>query len=111
MTLDLGCSLNPQETLLLANFLSRIFAWPRALLWYFFAMSLTDLPQVQSLSVHEKLELMDDLWKSVSSDLDAMEAAQEEKELLDGRWSRFLLNPASALTVEQFNQELNALRA
>jgi len=74
-------------------------------------MSLTELPQVQSLSVREKLELVDDLWKAVSSDLDAMEVTQEEKDTLDGRWSQFLLNPSAVLTVDQFKMALNALRA
>ena len=74
-------------------------------------MSLAELPQVQSLTVREKLELVDDLWKSVSSELDALEVTQEEKDILDGRWSRFLQNPSSALSVDQFKQELNALRA
>jgi putative addiction module component (TIGR02574 family) len=74
-------------------------------------MSLSELLQVQSLSIREKLELVDELWKSVSSDLDAMQATQEEKDLLDKRWSDFLQNPASALTVDQFKTELDALRA
>jgi len=43
-------------------------------------MSLSELPQVQSLSVREKLELVDELWKAVSSDLDAIEVTREEKE-------------------------------
>ena len=74
-------------------------------------MSLAELPQVQSLSVREKLELVDELWKAVSPDLDAMEVTQEEKEILDGRWAAFLQNPSTALTVDQFKKELNALRA
>ncbi len=74
-------------------------------------MSLKELPQVQSLSVREKLELVDDLWKLVSSDLDAMEVTREEKVILDGRWSEFLHNPAAALTIDQFKKELNELRA
>lgn len=74
-------------------------------------MSLAELPQVQSLSVREKLELVDELWKAVSSDLDAMEVTQEEKDVLDGRWATFLRNPSSALTVDQFKKEFNALRA
>ncbi len=74
-------------------------------------MNLTELPQVQSLTVHEKLELVDDLWRSVSSEINTMEVTQEENDMLDLRWSRFLQNPSSALTVDQFKQELNALRA
>ena len=71
----------------------------------------TELPLVQTLSVREKLELVDDLLKSLSSDLDEIGATQEEKDILDGRWAHFLQNPSSALTVDQFKRELNALRA
>jgi len=74
-------------------------------------MILSEIPQVQSLSIREKLELVDDLWKSVSTDLDTMEVTQEEKDILDERWSNFLQNPASALTVDQFKTQLHALRA
>ena len=74
-------------------------------------MILKELHQVQTLSAREKLALVDDLLKSLSSDLDEIEATQEEKDILDGRWAHFLQNPASALTVDQFKRELNALRA
>lgn len=74
-------------------------------------MSLAELPQVQSLSVQEKLELVDELWKAVYPALDAMEVTEEEKDILDGRWAMFLQNPSSAFTVDQFKKELNALRA
>lgn len=74
-------------------------------------MSLTELPQVQSLSVREKLELVDDIWRSVSLDLDTMEITQEEKDTLDERWASFLQDPSSALSVAEFKKELNALRA
>lgn len=74
-------------------------------------MGLAELPQVQSLSVREKLELVDELWKALSPELDAMEMTQEERNILDGRWAAFLQNPSSVLTVDQFKKELNALRA
>ncbi len=74
-------------------------------------MGLTELPQVQSLSVREKLELVDELWKSVSSDLDSLEVTQEEKDILNERWSDFLKNPSTALSIDRFKKELNALRA
>jgi putative addiction module component (TIGR02574 family) len=74
-------------------------------------MNASILPQVQSLSVREKLELVDEIWQSVSLDFEELEVNQEEKELLDSRWDIFLQNPATALSVDQFKKELNALRA
>jgi len=74
-------------------------------------MTLTELPQVQALSVREKLELVDEIWESVSSDTDSLEVTQEEKDILDRRWADFLDNPSSALTLADFKTEIHALRA
>lgn len=74
-------------------------------------MTLTGLPQVQALSVREKLELVDEIWISVASDLDTLEVSPEEKEKLDQRWADFIGNPSSALTPEQFREQLQAIRA
>lgn len=74
-------------------------------------MILTDLPQVQALSVREKLELVDELWKAVSEDLNALKVTQEEKDILDQRWDAYLQDPSSALTLDQFKLQMRALRA
>jgi putative addiction module component (TIGR02574 family) len=73
-------------------------------------MSPVDLPQVQSLSNPEELELVDKIWKSVFTDFAGMEATQGEKDALDARWSQFLQNPSPALAIDLFKQELVALR-
>ena len=72
-------------------------------------MSPADLPQVQSLSIPEELELVDEIWKSVSTDFAGMEARQEEKDTLDARWSQFLQNPSPARKIDLFKQELVAI--
>lgn len=73
-------------------------------------MSITDLPQVQALSVREKLALVDELWKSVSHDLEQLAVSDEEKNILNARWSEFLADPAKALSVEQFQDRISQLR-
>ena len=74
-------------------------------------MSLTEFPQVQALSTRQKLELVDEIWKDVAQDLDSLEVTQEDRDLLDTRWAEFLESPSSALTIEQFKNGLEALRA
>jgi putative addiction module component (TIGR02574 family) len=74
-------------------------------------MNASILPQVQSLSVREKLELVDEIWQTVAPEFQESEINQEEKELLDSRWAMFLQDPAMALSADQFKKELNALRA
>ncbi len=79
--------------------------------WQDTFMDASILPQVQSLSVREKLELVDQIWKAVAPEFEELEVNQEEKELLDSRWAIFLQDPATALSVDQFKKELNAFRA
>ncbi len=74
-------------------------------------MSLTEFPQVQALSTRQKLELVDEIRKDVAADLDSLEVTKETQNLLDERWAAFLESPSSALTVEQFKNGLDALRA
>ena len=69
-------------------------------------MKLAELPQVVALSANEKLELLDELWESVASDIGAG-ISPEEKELLEARWTEHLANPGKALTLDQFNEALD----
>jgi putative addiction module component (TIGR02574 family) len=64
-------------------------------------MKLKELPQIMALSTEEKLDLIHDLWESISPELDQVEVSDEEKKLLDERWEKYLANPESALTMEQ----------
>jgi putative addiction module component (TIGR02574 family) len=74
-------------------------------------MTLTELPQVQSLSAREKLELVDEIWRSLSTSPDYLEVTQEEKDMLDSRWEGFLSNSNSALSIDVFKSKINAIRA
>jgi hypothetical protein len=47
----------------------------------------------------------------VAPELDALEVSAEEKGMLDERWAAFLKDPASALTLQQFQERLKTRRA
>jgi putative addiction module component (TIGR02574 family) len=72
-------------------------------------MKLIDLPEVQNLPVRDKLRLVDELWLSMTSDLESLEVSQNEREALDERWATFLRNPDSALTLAEFRERMKAL--
>jgi putative addiction module component (TIGR02574 family) len=74
-------------------------------------MSLSELPQLFSLSSDQKIELADELLLSAYASQLVDEISQEEKVLLDSRWDRFLQDPESSLTLEEFQEKVNALRA
>jgi putative addiction module component (TIGR02574 family) len=71
-------------------------------------MKLADFPDVQRLSTEEKLQLVDELWLSMGTDLDELEVTPEEKKILDERWAEFEKNPDSALTLEEAKSKLAA---
>jgi putative addiction module component (TIGR02574 family) len=73
-------------------------------------MTLTDFPEVRALSAREKLQLVDELWVSLGPELDVLEVSSEEGGVLDERWAAFLKDPASALTLEQFKEQLKTRR-
>jgi putative addiction module component (TIGR02574 family) len=62
------------------------------------------------LSAREKLELVDEIWKSVSASPHSIEITQEEKDALDSRWAEFLRNPTSALSIDDLKSKIPALR-
>lgn len=72
-------------------------------------MKLIDLPELQNLPVREKLRLVDELWLSMTPELESLEVSQHEREALDERWATFLRNPRSALTLEEFQERMKAL--
>jgi len=47
---------------------------------------------------------------SITSEPDSLKVSEEEKEVLDERWATFLKSPDSALTLEQFQDKMKALR-
>ena len=72
-------------------------------------MKLADFPDVQELPIRQKLQLVDELWLSMSPELDSLEVSQEEKGLLDERWAAFLQDPGSALTLDEFQRRMKAI--
>ena len=74
-------------------------------------MRLADFPDVQDLTVRQKLELVDELWLSMAPELDNLEVSEPEQELLDERWAAFLKDPESAITLDEFQKRMKAHRS
>ena len=67
--------------------------------------------QLDKMTVAEKLQLVDELWMSITPELESLEVSPEDRELLDDRWAAFLKDPTSALTLEEFQRRMKAIRA
>lgn len=66
--------------------------------------------QLDQMTLEEKLRLVDELWLSMTPELESLEVSQGDRELLDERWAAFLQNPTSALTFEEFQRRIKVIR-
>ena len=73
-------------------------------------MKLADFPSVAALSAVEKLQLVDEIWASVGAGLNSSAVSSEEKKILDERWASYERNPESAITFEELQKKVAALR-
>ena len=73
-------------------------------------MKLADFPSVAALSAVEKLQLVDEIWASVGAGLNRSAVSVEEKKILDERWAAYERNPESAITIEELQRKVAALR-
>ena len=67
--------------------------------------------QLDKMTVAEKLQLVDELWMSMTPELESLEVSREDRELLDDRWAAFFKDPTSALTLEEFQRRMKTIRA
>lgn len=67
--------------------------------------------QLDQMTIKEKLELVDELWLSITPELDSLDVSPGDKKLLDERWAAFLNDPSTALTLEEFQQRMKVIRA
>lgn len=66
--------------------------------------------QIDRMTVEQKLKLVDELWLSMTPELDLLSVPLAEQKLLDDRWEAFVKDPDSAITIEEFQQRMRAAR-
>ncbi|OGH61060.1 MAG: addiction module protein [Candidatus Lindowbacteria bacterium RIFCSPLOWO2_12_FULL_62_27] len=65
------------------------------------------LQDLTSLSVAERIQLVADLWDSIARTPAKVPVPMWQKKELDRRKARFLKNPGSGMTWEQFKRSVN----
>ena len=74
-------------------------------------MSIADIPQLQSLTDGEKLQIIEELWDSLDQQTLAQhEISDEEKAILDQRLADHEAHPERVLTLEEFKRQFAAMR-
>ena len=62
---------------------------------------------IDRLTPQEKLLLVAETWDSLGAEAGNIPVSDEERNLLDRRWTAYLANPASALTQEEFDRSVD----
>ena len=75
-------------------------------------MSITDIPELENLTVDEKLQIISELWDSANADgLMQWPYGNERKQIIDERLAEMKRNPGSSFTHDDFNRRLAELHA
>jgi putative addiction module component (TIGR02574 family) len=72
--------------------------------------TLNHFPEVQSLPTQKKLQLAEELWLSVSRELQSIDVSADVKLKLEERWETYLRDPSQAITLEEFKRRIKADR-
>lgn len=71
-------------------------------------MRVKDIPQIEKLSIPEKILLVEDLWDSISSDESAIPVPQSHMAELDKRLARHKAMPGEILSLDELQRRIKS---
>ncbi len=71
-------------------------------------MRVKDIPQIEKLSIPEKILLVEDLWDSISSDESAIPVPQSHMTELDKRLTRYKAMPGELLSLDELQRRIKS---
>ncbi|MEW6066777.1 MAG: addiction module protein [Nitrospirota bacterium] len=71
-------------------------------------MRVKDIPQIEKLSIPEKILLVEDLWDSISSDESAIPVPQSHLTELDKRLARYKAMPGELLSLDELQKRIKS---
>jgi putative addiction module component (TIGR02574 family) len=69
-------------------------------------MRLNEIPEIDRLSIPEKILLVEDLWDSIASDESSVPVPQSHIEELDRRLKRYSSHPGDILSLEELQRRI-----
>jgi putative addiction module component (TIGR02574 family) len=69
-------------------------------------MRIIDIPEIQQLSIPEKIVLVEDLWDSISSDESSLSVPQSHRDELDRRLDAYESHPGDLLSLEELRSRI-----
>ena len=71
-------------------------------------MRVIDIPQIERLSISEKILLVEDLWENISSEESAIPVPQSHVTELDRRLARYKANPGQLLSLDELQKRIES---
>ena len=71
-------------------------------------MRVIDIPQIEKLSIPEKILLVEDMWDSISSDESAIPVPQSHITELDRRLARLKSKPCQLLSLDELRKKIDS---
>ena len=71
-------------------------------------MRVKDIPQIEKLSIPEKILLVEDLWDDISSDESAIPVPKGHMTELDRRLETYKSNPGALLSLEELQKRIES---
>ena len=69
-------------------------------------MRITDIPQIEKLSIPEKILLVEDLWDSISADESSIPVPESHKAELEVRLKRHESAPGTLLSLDDLRSRI-----
>lgn len=69
-------------------------------------MRLDEIPEIDRLSIPEKILLVEDLWDSIASDESSVPVPQSHVKELDRRLKRYGSHPGDILSLEELQRRI-----
>lgn len=69
-------------------------------------MRAKDIPEINKLSIAEKILLIEELWESITRDEANVPVPQSHIEELERRLRRYIANPGDLLSLEELQKRL-----
>ena len=73
-------------------------------------MNVVDIPQIDRLSMSEKILLVEDLWDSIILDKSTMPVPKSHMKELDRRLKNYASNPKNLLSLEELQVRIEQRR-
>jgi len=71
-------------------------------------MRIKDIPQIEKLSIPEKILLVEDLWDNISSEESAIPVPQSHMTELDRRLAKHKSSPGDLLSLDELRKRIES---